>query len=128
MSVKNTNEENKTMRNKKLLFFLLTLTAIFISSTFVFAAKYEYDKLGRLTKVEYDSEQTTKSVSYSYDAGGNIKAVSGFMAESVTEISTESTSETTTEDIDDIYNYIYLYDLNGKDISDTCERATDPTL
>ena len=82
---------------------LLTLTAVFISSTLVFAAKYEYDELGRLTKVEYDSKQITKSVSYSYDVGGNIKAVSGFMSESVIEVSTESTSEpvseATTEDI-----------------------------
>ena len=83
------------MQNKKIMFLLLTFIAVLISVNLAFAAHYEYDDLGRLIRVDYSNEQTTKSALYSYDAGGNIIGVTGF--QSVTEITTEGTTETVTE-------------------------------
>ena len=83
------------MQNKKIILLLLTFMAVLINANLVFAAHYEYDDLGRLVRVDYSNEQTTKSALYSYDAGGNIEGVTGF--QNVTEITTEGTTETVTE-------------------------------
>ena len=83
------------MQNKRIILLLLTFIAVLISVNLAFAAHYEYDALGRLTRVDYSNEQTTKSASYRYDAGGNIEGVTGF--QNVTEITTEGTTETVTE-------------------------------
>ena len=53
------------------------------------AAKYEYDALGRLVKVDYSE---SKKAGYSYDAGGNIKKVESYADGAATEQPTESTA------------------------------------
>ena len=83
------------MQNKKIILLFLTFIAVLISVNLAFAAHYEYDDLGRLIRVDYSNEQTTKFALYSYDPGGNIEGVTGF--QSVTEITTEGTTETVTE-------------------------------
>gem|GEM_PF-3081846 len=163
------------MQNKRIILLLLTIIAVMISINLAFAAHYEYDDLGRLVRVDYSNEQTTKSASYSYDPGGNIVGVTGF--QSVTEITTEGTTETVTEYYffhdtakdnysesnpnlyfdsalkegtsrapkglieyrrqnntifvfpanGDMYNYIDIYDLCGRSISDDYEKASEPT-
>ena len=85
----------QAIQNKKIILLILTAMAVLISVNLAFTAHYEYDALGRLTKVYYSNEQTTKSASYSYDSGRNIVGVTGF--QSVTEITTEGTTETETE-------------------------------
>lgn len=46
--------------------------AMFFCDTAVWAAEYEYDDLGRVTKVTYEDKS---SVTYAYDANGNIVSV-----------------------------------------------------
>ena len=51
------------MQNKRIILLLLTIIAVMISINLAFAAHYEYDDLGRLVRVDYSNEQTTKSAS-----------------------------------------------------------------
>lgn len=77
------------MKQKKLLSLILSLVFMLCSVCSVEAAKYEYDAIGRLVKVDYGE---SKKVCYSYDAGGNIKKVESFADGTTTEQPTESTA------------------------------------
>jgi len=53
---------------KKIIFFVVFLLCM-CSACIANAASYEYDDLGRIVYVEYENGV---SVSYSYDANGNM--------------------------------------------------------
>ena len=57
--------------NRVLLLGLMFATAIFIISfkINIYAEEYEYDELGRVTKVTYEDGS---SIEYEYDKNGNI--------------------------------------------------------
>ena len=57
---------------KKMLAAFLVVLCLFGSTIPTFAAEYKYDALGRVIEVIYDSGQT---VSYTYDAAGNILSI-----------------------------------------------------
>lgn len=58
----------KISNKKKLTLSLIALSTIIIPTSGLSETRYEYDKLGRLVKVEYKNAQGSK---YFYDAAGN---------------------------------------------------------
>lgn len=57
---------------KKIIIILITVLCLFSQAVSIYAADYEYDDLGRVTKVVYEDGS---SVTYIYDAKGNIVTV-----------------------------------------------------
>ena len=60
------------MRALKSTILLAACAALVVTATAARAARYEYDALNRVTKVTYENSHT---VSYRYDAAGNITSV-----------------------------------------------------
>ncbi len=57
---------------KKIILILITVLCLFLQAGSIYGADYEYDDLGRVTKVVYEDGS---SVTYIYDANGNIVEV-----------------------------------------------------
>ena len=121
------------MSSKKIISIVIALLMLITNILSVYAASYEYDALGRLTKVSYDSDDTEdKSAEYSYDAGGNITAVNGFETSAAITYIWNRTDGTNTDDFYTVsaneWNNAVTINYNGASLTKAVKMESSTSL